>query len=179
MKQNKVVVIGLLTVVIGIWGSVFFKINEMTSGGSDQSYDMAVREQPIAAPELDKSYSLLANYRDPFLKKEGGRRVVPVAVIQQTKEVDNQSMPAGQALVKMDAPMVNAFDKVMYYGRIGNDNSADEVGFVEYKGKLFVLREGDTVKQVFIKTIASDSLVVQYNKEEVTIHVSTTKKPKG
>lgn len=65
--KNKPLMIGLLIVVVVIWGNVIFKfVNNM--GAKDESWDAFMTEQSIQLPTPeDLDFDLMIDYPDPFL----------------------------------------------------------------------------------------------------------------
>lgn len=169
MKQNKLVIGILAAVLLLIWGSIAFRIKKLTNNGLQEIHKKNKAVTKLSPEVIEDGYTLMLNYPDPFLKKERSIRKAVSNFDQLTPVVDK---PKNTFVSKKEPSPEEEFKKVLYYGRIGNDQVSDEVGFVEYNDKLFVLREGDTIKQVYVKTIATDSLVVIFQNKEVTIHVT-------
>lgn len=177
MKQNKVLIVTLLVVVVGIWGTVFFKINEIRQGSDGLNNNPAsiIKSDKIPSKMNHKS-DLMLNYNDPFLKGKFLPRDDSPESSRGIGEINNHiDTHLERSSTKPEVNIEDVLKDIFYYGYMGSPELKKEVGFVRYKEKIFVIHEGDSIRKVYIKSITSDSLIFSYDKRTYIIKATQNK----
>lgn len=169
-KQNKYIVGGLIVVVAFVWGSVIFHVKNLRNPD-------VVSYKVNTLPFVEKSEydavlkdTLYLCYDDPFLKKRKLKTIQPI--VESISQNDKGRIKSQRQSLNNDSLLNNKMielEKVLYYGCIWNDKLKDKVGFVEFKKKFFVIREGDIVNNVLVKEINDMQIVVEHNSKELII----------
>lgn len=148
----------LLPVVFLVWGFVFYQL--YTYFFAPAKYVTPVKEQKITLKELvPDTFSIVANYRDPFL----GKKI-------------NYAPPKANVTVKKILPQKKApkvltpWPVIIYKGMIKNNNSNKRVGITQINGKDFLTKEGDIIQGVSCLEIHKDRIKVSFQKEVKIIH---------
>lgn len=156
MKNKKTLYI-FLSVNVLVWGLVLYKIfssfsNEVSSSG----VTAAIVPVSFAETSAD-TFSLIANYADPFL----GKMIV---------KTDPSPNP-GPAPVKKTAPVKTpvVWPTIVYGGLIKNQKSSKQLVLVQINGQENFMNEGSTVNEVQLVKVFKDSIRVLYKKEKKTI----------
>lgn len=177
MKQNKVLIVTLLVVVVGIWGTVFFKINEIRQGSDGLNNNPAsiIKSDKIPSKMNHKS-DLMLNYNDPFLKGKFLPHDYSPEASRGIGEINNHTdTHLDRSGTKSELNFEEILKDIYYYGYMGSADLKNEVGFVRYKEKIFVIHEGDSIRNVYIKSIKGDSLIFLYDKRTYIIKATQNK----
>jgi hypothetical protein len=157
--KRKGLTIGLVLVVVGIWGAVFTKA---IKPGSEEPIDPgivnAVTRQVAALTDSLPNASSLGNYRDPFLRAEAPVRAVstgdpkPVAVKKAAPVVPSPSF---------------TWPQVAFKGMLKNTNNKQGVALVSINGKDKVLVEGKEEEHgIMLFAVARDSITLKAHGEQ-------------
>lgn len=165
MVKKKINII-LIVVVLGLWGSVFYKTINRFFTSKELAVNNASGSATVKFNQINKDTFALENVsRDPFLNKQ-----VQQAVSRpQRQYVPN---PNHSAVVKKAAPaptmkQLIVWPAISYHGYI--KDSRGEMVILKIDSKMFRLRKNDLVEGLMIKKISSDSLEVDFNKERKVI----------
>ncbi len=147
MKSNKKTVLFLVVAVVGIWGTIAYKLIDKGSSG-----DIIIQTGNIEnnTPESDTNeYTLLLNYGDPFFPS---KKKVKGTVTTINKKVKKQ-----KPVIKWPA--------IKYNGCLSaNENIR---GHFTYNGKSMILKPGDSIgNHSVLKEIYNDSVLITYNHEQ-------------
>lgn len=151
-KNNKTYV--LLAVVIGVWGSIGFKFLSAVNPSQKKEVQIATNEifVPKQAMERD-TFSIVANYRDPFL-----------GTVQATKKV-RKSAPKK---AKEQTPEKS----ISYTGFITDKTSKRQMFFVTVEGRQQMMTVNDIFQDVKLIRGAKDKIKVRYNGKTRTISLT-------
>ena len=151
MKNKKVVYV-LLPIVIIVWGIVFYRIFSVVNPSGAQftptsnlSNDLGVENS------LVDTFTIIANYRDPFLGK----------VISSEKHiVGNASIniPTKPLVIPKSWPAIN------YGGMIKIIKSSQQTALVYINGESKMMKMGDVETEVQLLKIYADSIEVMFQK---------------
>ncbi len=145
----------MLAAVLGIWGTVAFKIVNGISPDQPQttaeSFDVAFN------PEVQKdkdTFSIQTIDRDPFLgtlsaKKQASKRAKSINVKPNTSGV---AMPI-----------------ITYGGSIQKQNSKEKVFVVNINNKQYLLKVGQVINDVKLIRGNKESIVIRFNGTNQTI----------
>jgi hypothetical protein len=165
MVKKKINII-LIVVVLGLWGSVFYKTINRFFTSKELAVNTTSGSATVKFNRINKDTFALENVaRDPFLNKQ----VQEVVSRPQRQYVPNHS---GGPVIKKAAPTPTmkhliVWPAISYHGYI--KDSRGEMVILKIDSKMFRLRKNDLVDGLMIKKISSDSLEVDFNKEKKTI----------
>ena len=145
----------LLILAAGIWGTVIYRIFK-TVRKEDTVQIKPVESKP-GFFSLPDTFSIVADYRDPFL----GKRVLPQSPKKVTTPVVKPKPEPMVSMVKWPA--------VSYSGIIKNKSTDKELALVKIDQKEFIMRTGEVMQGVQLSKIFKDSIVVLYQKEKKVI----------
>lgn len=164
MKNNKKITYLLFPLVIIIWGLVIYRIF-FESRVTPENLDVNVK--PLVSKveqESKRSYRLIANYRDPFLSNLQSTGV-------DTEDTDTEEEHTGSTNLRRRRTTVSRvrWPQITYGGFIEDDKKQEITILLNIQDRDYLVKEGDTIQQVFIKHFYKDSLVLVYNEEEKTL----------
>lgn len=151
MKKNRKTYL-LLTVVAGIWGIIAFKVLGAVNPSSNALGPVASNEifVPKQVKERD-TFSILANYRDPFL-----------GTVQAPKKVQKAS-------VKKAAKPVLPTKNIQYSGIITDKDSKQKIFFISIDGQQQMMSINDTFQEVKLVSGTENTVKVRYDGSTKTI----------
>lgn len=152
MKNKKFLYI-LLPAVLVIWGSIFYKIYTSVKGTDIPESLASMKNMKEEPQEKEDTFSLLLNYRDPFLGKHGG--VVNRPAIKASDEKTK--------VQKIQWP------NIIYHGFIKNKSTKKVLALLEINGRESNIAAGNTIEGVSVKKIFKDSIIVAFKGEKKTI----------
>ncbi|MFL5763635.1 MAG: hypothetical protein ACJ77K_06805 [Bacteroidia bacterium] len=157
--KNKKLTYALLPLVVLVWGMIIYRI--MNVSGPDLPADNKIVYQEKMPATAGDSFSISANYRDPFnapvvryLNAHPGNLPNPVPVVQK----------------KAAQPASNSWPKVAYNGTIRNQQSKKELAMVEIDGQNNFMKQGDRLREIQLLKISRDSILVCFGKEKKVIY---------
>lgn len=150
--KNKIITYILLIAVFLIWGYVFYKAIEPVSALEQVDPQVTNEHKMPALKEelMPDTFSLYANYRDPFLANSF---VEP--------KVDSVKINRVEAIVKMPVPQID-WSFIRYSGRIQNAKSKQSVALVSIRGKDYMMAEGKSINGVKLIENLKDSIKISY-----------------
>ena len=161
MKNKKAVYI-LLPLVILIWGIIFYRIFKGTSGSQYKVQTPKV-ESTRGKLTSDDSFSIYANYADPFLKNIREKKK-----LQKSKKSTQQNNKRNISS-RRRRRTITRWPQIRYKGIVRNQEKTKHVFLVEIKKSSFLVHPGDTLKNVIIENCYEDSIVVSYEGKKKTI----------
>lgn len=148
MKNKKLLYI-LVPLSLIIWGLIFYRI---FTGLKNTDIPDTTRPAFKARQEtpLKDSFTLVANYRDPFL---GGN------VIVAKPQTTSSSVGKRQFISTTTTPP--PLPDVQYFGIISNAGNRNKVGLIKIQGRDFLLKEGETAEpHIKIIKFYKDSVIL-------------------
>ena len=125
-----------------IWGIIGFKIYNALSPDTPESKEFAaIKFNPQVKSQKD-TFSISANYRDPFLGT------------MPKKKINKVSKPK-----KKEAPKRT----ISFTGSILNKNANSSIFFITIEGVQFLIKPGQTHKEVTLIKGTEKSIRVRYN----------------
>lgn len=158
MQQKKKTIYILMPIVILVWGFVFYQLYGYFF--STPSYANTEVKTVINIDEIKKdTFSIVADYRDPFLSQ---KRVQTVnhRVVTKTN---------GSKTKKKTPPTVLKWPSIQYKGMIKNNNSEKRVAIVNIDGKERIVKEGTTLNELKVVKIEKETITVSFQDEKKTI----------
>lgn len=151
--KNKTKTYILLTAVLGIWGTVAYKIVNGISPDqpevTKQNFDVAFNPKQ---QKLIDTFSIKPVARDPFL----GTLSTKKKILKQTKKIK-----AAVPDVKMPT--------ITYGGLIQRQQSKAKIFVVNINNKQYLLKQGQTTANVKLVKGSKSSIVVRFNGKNQTI----------
>jgi len=154
MKNKKTLTYALLAGSLLVWGLVFYKLFSYIGGDDSPN----ANNKTITVPhqiEKEESYTLIANYRDPFLgkqeKSQGGEGGVNL-IIKRKSVVKVVKEP--------EKPLDLTF--ISYTGMITNPSTKKKVALVTIKGKQSMVSEGEVLDEITFVKNYKDSIQISY-----------------
>jgi hypothetical protein len=145
--KNKKLTYFLVIVTLSIWGIVFYRIISSVGGNDVVTNYNLKQERSAELIDSTETFLLIADYRDPFLgskiRKPALTRIKKAAVVVVEKE-------------KMDGSLVS------YLGLISNSNNKKTVGVIRFKGKEYLVSDGDAVEDLVVVKNYKDSVKVKF-----------------
>ena len=152
MKKNQKTYL-LLTVVIGIWGLIAFKI--LNAANPEPAKMGPIASNEVFVPKKIKhrdTFSIKADYRDPFL-----------GTIVANKKVKKKVAPKKK--VEKAIPQ----KKISYTGFITDGASKQKIFFVTIEGQQHMMGLNETVQEVKLVRGSKDKITVRCNGKTRTI----------
>lgn len=109
-------------------------------------------------------YKLALNYADPFLKEEPKSRNN-----NSNKSANTPSKPAQTIVPQKTVTEAPKTIDIKYMGLVENKTSGVATGLVSVNGKSFLVKKGEKVEGILIKSLSSDKLEVKVGKENLSI----------
>lgn len=151
MKFNKYHI--LLPAVIVIWGLIGYQFFTFLNQSETSYYDATPGNKKNVANTEERSYTLLGNYRDPFLRKKT-RRVNTGGASVQSKRTT--------ASVNIQKPAVVVdWSVISYLGTIENNKSKTKIALISKQGKSVIVKEGEAIEGFTVVRIWKDSIKVE------------------
>lgn len=152
----------MLPIIILVWGFVFYQL--FSYFFSSPTYATEKVETKIDIDEIKKdTFSIVANYRDPFLGKKI-RESKPI-VTNYTSRSNTKKRTKPTQVTNQAWPVIH------YKGMIKNNNSKKRVGIVDMEGKERLVKEGDVLNEVKFLSIGKTQVKVSFNKEQKIISI--------
>lgn len=160
--MKKKINIALIIVVLGLWGTVFYKtINQYFF--SKEPVNNIFINKTLKINSLTKDTFHLAKLsRDPFLNIQY-QPIKPALRIKSTKP---------KVIVAVKPVEVKYWPTIAYYGFIKSKEKEKELILVKINSKLYKLRKDDLIEEITIKKIYKDSIEVVFNKEKKIIRLN-------
>lgn len=151
MKNKKIIYL-LLPLVIIIWGVVLYRVFSITAAEPILPVPgNTLSNKDIKTSVLD-TFSIDANYRDPFLDK-----VVHVPVENKIKSTPLPKVE--KILIPLKWPVLT------YLGIIKNQDSGKKITLINIDGESNFMKEGDEVSGIHLLKVYKDSVEVSFMKE--------------
>ncbi len=145
-----------------IWGYVGYVVCDYLRTDDD----IIPTELPVNFSKKKKSdsttYSLALNYPDPFLKEEPRPRNN-----NTSKSANNTSKPIQVTVPQKTITEVPKSLDIKYMGLVENKTSGAATGLVSINGKSFLVKKGEKVEGILIKTLSSEKMEVKIGKENL------------
>lgn len=152
MKKNTKTYI-LVAVVVLIWGLIGYKVLSTVNHESEKASLAVVSEfKPVPIKKKD-TFSIVADYRDPFL----GTIKKPVV-----KTIKKTSKPK---IKKEAVPEIN----VLYTGHITDSNTKEKIFFVSINGQQQMMSINNTINEVTLISGNKSKIKVKVQKKVKTI----------
>lgn len=165
MMKKKINII-LILVVLGLWGSVFYRTLNQYFFSKEIAISTTQTSGKLQLNQINKdTFALQTLSRDPFLNKQ--TQIVVSPPVKQTSNSTASSIKKADNATYTKPKQIIAWPSISYHGYI--KDSRGEMVIIKINQKMFRLRKDALVEGLIIKKISSDSLEVDFNKEKKTI----------
>jgi hypothetical protein len=171
MKNKKLQYI-LIPVVLLVWGLIIYRVVDFTKQDDPIEPETISTIQPNQNKgTIQDTFSLYANYRDPFLKNVRYSRPRYTKKTTSTKKEEPQKTTKkteSNIALRRDILENIRWPEIKYGGIVQNSQSGEKVGLMEVDKREFLIRKNDSVQRIFIKDIYKDSVIVIYKETHKT-----------
>lgn len=160
---------GLLIVVSLIWGLILFRLIDGLTSDTIVPPTTTSRKIIKTTPSSD-SFTLFANYPDPFLKEDDSVIIEPGSLFLNTKNAAlNFSSSNGNTSLN-----VLPFDStvIVYKGMISNSMKRKKIAMLTIAGRPYLASENQMITSYRIKKIEKDKVIITYNGSMHTIKIN-------
>ena len=145
----------LIVAVIGVWSAIIYRIvHGLHSSGSIGT--PAVVATPHEWREVQDSFSLYADYPDPFLADEDSSAGEPVA---NKVAIPAPAVAAAAIPAVPKEPITNI---IQFNGVITNPQKGLRIAIITVHGRQFLVKEREKVEGVTMRKIKKEEVVVVY-----------------
>lgn len=165
MAKKKINIL-LIIIVLGLWGSVFYKTLNQYFFSKNESVVAIHSSAKIQLNQINKDTFVLQTIaRDPFLNNVNREIVSPAPTPSA-----NNSLAITRKVnkpIQAKPKEIMIWPSISYHGYI--KDSQGELVIIKINQKMFRLRKEASIQGILIKKISSDSIEVDFNKEKKTI----------
>ena len=152
MKNKKLSYI-LIPLVVLIWAIIIIKFVKYLKGPQIEPNKLTEATFNDTSIFLDDTFSLIANYRDPFLHKQNIKYNSKSTVKKNTKKIVKKNTPPKKNIKSPN---------IKYSGFVQQSSAEKGLGFININGKSYTVREGDVIDKIKIVRIYKDSIKLKY-----------------
>jgi hypothetical protein len=154
MKNKKLIYI-LLPLVLAIWVTIFIKVFSIAKKPQNfENNEFINLKENEEKPKMD-TFSIIANYSDPFLKNQKFNET-------NTENEDQNNKEEQKLIEKENKEKSIKWPKLDYCGLVNNNTKNQIIGFLKIDEKDFLVKQGDTVKGIFLENIYNDSIKLNF-----------------
>ncbi|MEN0005205.1 MAG: hypothetical protein AAF798_13720 [Bacteroidota bacterium] len=163
-KKNKTLNYVLIVLVLGIWGTIIYRV--FTYGDDEQA--VAYSNTNLALPELTTptvlkaTYTLKGDYDDPFLTGKKYRKSSAKSNSKSAFPKAKKATPKATAKVEEQPPVI------VYKGFSLNNNEISRVK-LQIAGKTYTLQQGESVQDVTVIAMDRNRVELKWRKEKLRI----------
>jgi hypothetical protein len=154
MKNKKSILILLLATVGCLWGYIVWRIYGSYTGEETQIVVKDSKYETKTEILSSDTFSIVADYRDPFLGKE-------------KTEIRGQKTEIRKPVPKAPKPVVTAnWPAIVYGGMIRNQKSNQQLALLTMGGESNMLKTGDSYQEITVVKIYKDSIELKLGREK-------------
>ncbi|MGE0562534.1 MAG: hypothetical protein AB7O47_12015 [Flavobacteriales bacterium] len=157
MAKDKKTIYVMLPIILLVWAFVFYQLY----GYFFAQPHYSVKELAVSVAYdkiVEDSFTIVANYRDPFL---GSKTATSISSENSTQPNKTSNSTAAQN--KQPWPMIE------YKGMIKNNNSNKRIGIVVINGSEHIIKQGEVMSDVTVVKIDKTEIKVRYQNEHKII----------
>jgi hypothetical protein len=160
MKSNKGLYI-LLPLVAVVWGIIIYRIIKYVGQENTAIAELTLNEIKFEPEKFQNdTFSILANYRDPFLGSASIERANSHSPSRTT------SSPASTSSLQPKAKTPT----IIFKGIVKNKKSDKTIAVLKINDRTKMLAKGQTVDGIQLLNVSRDSIQVAYNGTKTIIH---------
>lgn len=163
--KNKALVYILLTVVVGVWGYVIYRVFSAVSS-DDRQVIMSSKPIHLAVQDLEyysinDSLILSLNYRDPIYNSSNAAD----NEIGEQEEIDQTYTSDPYAVYVEPEPQID----ISYQGFIENESNKKRIAIVTIAGNQYMMAKDDRQQEITVRNIQPDRIIITHKNETKTI----------
>jgi len=165
-KNNKSVQIFLGIALLGIWGTIIYRVVDAMKG--DEPIIFSKNDFPIdtTSKKIKEAFKLRMDYGDPFLGQPMTRQ--SVAFNDEMNSGNNnasisESPPATQLPVKPKKKVV--FPQITYQGMVKNNSTGTKIALLKILSQSRRIKNGEDFNGVRVLQIERDSVRIYFKGE--------------
>jgi len=163
--KSKALTYGLGAAAIAIWVGVSITVyNTLNSSAVHSAVDVAAVNNQVHHNTVADSFSIVADYADPFLS-------IPYTNSVEVKESFRPKRPFYKPKPKAAKNKVS-WSHIKYMGLFTNKRNGKMMAILKQNGREEMMNIGDTSGDLELVEISSDSILVSYQKELKYIHLN-------
>jgi hypothetical protein len=146
-----------------LWGYVAFKVYS----AFNEEEESLPAEQSVSLAKLKKGDSIIykpaLNYPDPFLKEEPKHR------LSHNTPATNAPKSAPPVVQQKTVSNVPSTLDIKYLGLVENKTSGSATALISINGRSSLVKKGQVLDGLTIKSISSDRIEIKMGKENIVI----------
>ncbi len=155
MKNKKLSWI-LVPGVLAIWAAIAWQVYNTMKDDDSFQQEKQVAVVPLNASSLSPdTFTLLLDYRDPFLDGLVKKKPAPVANTEHHAAASKKNAPL---------PEESPWPSIKYSGLVRQPNTDRMVGFLTIDGATHFVKSGDVVGVIQVGKVWKDSIQVSFGK---------------
>lgn len=162
--NNKALVYILLSVVVGVWGYVIYRVFSAVSGDEEQiitsNRPISIAPQDLEYYTIKDSASLSLSYRDPIYNSTN----VLDEEILETETINPYTSDPYAVYVEPE-PQID----ISYQGFIENESNKKRIAMVTIAGQQYMMAKGDRQQEITVRNIQADRIIITHKNETKTI----------
>lgn len=167
MKSKKFRYLLVLLVII-VWSLIFYRIYNYVDDQKDFIPDYSEQKLPQDKLSMNDTFSIIANYRDPFLEtgnySERSINTVIQNNINNPIKIQNNNVSANNASLR--------WPSIVFGGIVVNKGSNKTVGLIKLNQIQYIVQVKQIIENIEVLKIYNDSIIVQLSSEIKTIKKS-------
>jgi len=160
-KPVKYVLIGA---VVLVWGLIIYRIVDGLSPDDNVPAIKSTGAQQIAYIPTTDSFTLIADYSDPFIPNTD---TVDAEVTAMNKAV--AAPPPPPPVVSKPPADTYKEGTIQYLGMIANPVKKLKLANINLNGKEMLVKEKDKVEGYLVQKISLEAIVIRYKNKNITI----------
>ncbi len=158
LKDNKSTRILLGIALLGIWGTVIYRVYQSMQGNEIPTTTFNLQDWTTPNTEANSTFQLALDYNDPFLKK-GGTQIVNNEPITTTISTPSPAVNL-EAVLPKAKPKNVTFPNIRYIGYVQNTGSLQKSVLLKVNGKKYKRQLGGMIDKMHITMVTKDSVQV-------------------
>lgn len=167
MKSKRIRYI-LVFLVIIVWSVIFYRIYNYVGEQKDFIPDFSEQKLQQDKSSANDTFSIIANYRDPFLETGNYYEQSTNKPIQNNTnnsiKIQNDNLPASTATLR--------WPSIIFGGIVVNKGSNQTVGLIKLNQIQYIVQTKQIVENIEIVKIFNDSIIIRFSNEIKTIKKS-------
>jgi hypothetical protein len=160
MSSQKFLRYSLITAVAIVWGVILYKVFTALNK-EEENQSLALPAKAITYAVQKDTFSLLANYSDPFLPFSADTADLLLDSLSTTTVSTTSVSMAKEPDVDVSF--------IQYLGMISNVEKKNKAAIVSIRGKEVIIREKEAVEGITFKSITTGKISIVYKGKNFNI----------
>ena len=158
-KQHKKIIFFLLTLVLIVWGIIFYRILSRSSLPTISVAPNITLKEENRNQFLKDTFHIKANYRDPFLGK----------LVFSDQCINLKPRPIRKQPTAKPSIGTTSWPSISYGGLIKNQKSNKQLILIMINGENGLMKLGDQINGIELKKVYKDSIEVSMDRLSMII----------